>query len=226
MKKLRLLKIPRNKFNNKWALVTAILVLLCILLIVGVVDITNLEESVREGYDIPFWTAASTIGTIGSISIAMYAIYQNNLLLSKQLEIEQTPFVVMQLEGRDTITLKNIGRGMARRVIIFTKRCWNENHQIPFFTANSNHSYEIGQSESVENISISNAELVFEKATDGSENSSIYIFFSDQLGNSYRVKVHLSKISQGFKVMAYNYDPANDKISAEEWHNCQRKCCC
>lgn len=104
-----------------------------IILIVAFIDVSNLDNilyltvcsilkssSCTGYYDLPIWEVATSVGSIGAIYFAYLAIIQSN----KQLEIEQSPYVVMNdriitnaKNVLHNISLKNIGKGMAKSII-------------------------------------------------------------------------------------------------------------
>jgi len=156
-----------------------------------------------------FLSLVSDIALVLTAIIAYKGIKNSNENLSKQLEIEQTPYVVIEggisLEGK--VFLKNIGRGMALRVILLLGGDkWNENFHDPktsiVFT--DNHSKELGSNGSMEVVvNYNNISKAFNLVI-GEEPrylDTLYIFYSDQLGNRYRNRVSLKKEGETYLVM-------------------------
>lgn len=110
--------------------------LVCILFIIGVLDIFNIDDALYcfttlnfllkpcVYYDLPFWEVLTAVGTISSGLFAYAALNQSNT----QLKAEQTPIIVGQtiskeqqgINGPYYLEFKNIGKGTALKLSVTT----------------------------------------------------------------------------------------------------------
>lgn len=200
-------------------LVPYILTLMLTILVVGLIDIVQIDNWIFQTllnykYDIPFWSVVEVIGVIGSVIIAFIAVNQSNENLSQQLEIEQTPYVVGKgaifdnTASNSQVTylqhclyLKNIGRGMAKNITLSIVEDWVQDKRQPLFSALESHSIDLGSNQDSEPwlIHIPHLENAIK---DKGGNFCIYIYYEDQLGNNYKTKLHLCRVSDRYKVMS------------------------
>lgn len=180
-----------------------------VLVILGIVDVKNVDELLSRylfgySYDIPYWSVVEIVVITGSVMVGLYAVYQSNQNLSKQLEIEQTPYVVAkgaifhstdrnnQVEYLEKcLYLKNIGRGMASNIKVSTD---SENEDKPFFANNQSHIIDLGSNQEGEPWLVDDKNLT--------SLNEAYIFYYDQLGGKYKTTVTFEKTSDRYKVMS------------------------
>src|SRR3989344_1651868 len=94
-------------------------------------------------YDLPFWEVTVSVGTIATAYFALAALRQSN----RQLEIEQTPYVVLKdriataANGHvHTMSLINIGKGMAANITAYTDPAG----KISIIEGSNPHSIDLG----------------------------------------------------------------------------------
>lgn len=151
---------------------------------------------------------------LASVIVAYFAISQGSKNLSKQLEIEQTPYIVgkgaiftnrspsnvQATYLQNCLYLKNIGRGMARNINVSVTDSWVVSERLPFFEGNQSNTIDLGGNQDAEPWLVHLPHL--EKAEVSNNDLYIYIYFSDQLDNEYKTILHLNKDSNiGYRVM-------------------------
>lgn len=156
------------------------------------------------------WTMLGAIGTCLAAIMSTLTL----LLLRKQLEKEQEPFVVVRddisLSSKVNgyyIKLKNVGRGPALN-ITGCKTANSERRNDAFFANNQPHSKHLcannADSEDgekrwlIDNSIVDSLETV-EKNNEVCKN--FYLFYESQLGDIYYTKVKMKKIGNGFVIM-------------------------
>lgn len=124
--------------------------LIFFLILFAVIFLTNIFTINKwiVSNDPSFWQSLSVIGTFIAISIALYSISESNKRAEKQLEIEQTPYLVAYglIEKENPILcIKNIGRGMARNVQVVKIDKEKDN----VLTCDEDSTYDMGQNETL-----------------------------------------------------------------------------
>jgi hypothetical protein len=128
----------------------------------------------------------SALISVSTTVIAVIAVVVSSRGLSKQLRIEQTPYVVIYggiEEGKPVINIKNIGRGLAKNIEVF----YNKDKKGALFTSVSSHTVDLGSGEKVvgREIDRGNWKNVPTRIENNSPAKFLYIVFHDQLGNEY-----------------------------------------
>lgn len=180
-----------------------------VLVILGIVDVKNVDELLSRclfgySYDIPYWSVVEIMVITGSVMVGLYAVYQSNQNLSKQLEIEQTPYVVAKgavfitepgangvKYSRNCLYLKNIGRGIASNIKVSTD---SENQDKAFFASSQSHVIDLGSNQEGEPWLVDDKNL--------KSLNEAYIFYYDQLGGEYKTKVIFELAGDRYKVMS------------------------
>lgn len=203
--------------KNSW-LKYLLVAFFSILIVVTIIDLADVDKYITNAvglssYDIPFWSFLEIYVGTATVIVAYIAIYKSNATLEKQIRIEQTPFVTISrgiYNGK--MEVKNIGRGMARRVIVFpNEKDWEEEGRKSFHDGKEPHSFDLGAGEFA-SVSVNVNLLETKKGEDDSVNAYCYIFFSDQLEKRYRVRAHLAPVNSDWKIMAHNFDENVDAI--------------
>lgn|GEM_PF-5524432 len=158
------------------------------------------------------WSIIQTLGVIASVIIAFLAIRSSNRSLEKQLDIEQTPYVVGKgmisfnsIPGdgfnylANCIYLKNIGRGMAKNIVISLEKTTHGNKTI-LTESNQSTTIDLGAGEEAEPWLIKIDKLL-EATTDDYSRVKAYIYYFDQLDNRYITELKLERTSRGFTVI-------------------------
>lgn len=192
---------------SKKIFITLILIYFLLSFIAFFIDVVfNLDQIIYlklfkyEFYDFPYLNFLGTISTFFATAIAFYAIYESGKNLEKQLNIEQTPFVVAygQLnKGEVKLKIKNIGRGAASniRVSYIPPRIENNQYvyvESPMFKDNQPHTQDLSMNERIEDWEIWPAGFVRVdeyRNKDYPQTIFIYIKYLDQLKNEYITRV-------------------------------------
>jgi hypothetical protein len=190
--------------------------------------INNLSLLLERISSSRFWDMGVSIGTLLAAFFAFRAVRQT----SKQLEIEQTPYIVMSdristaAEGRmHTISLKNIGRGSAINVTVTSdpegKISIIEGtnpHSINLSSAEPHNGWAIDESRVIEGLKIQGIEIkksISQELPD--ENNAkneneikksdffIYIWYKNQYGHRYKTEAKMRHSGPFFKVMENNF---------------------
>ena len=152
-------------------------------------------------YDVPFWSMLSSLGTIVALTAAWFAIRQSN----KQLEIEQTPHVILdhikRIGHRYGFAVKNVGRGPAVH-IIFSRNGDATSRNEGFFSNDQNHSANFFPSEESHYWMVDENTLD-ELKHDENGFTHLYIFFEGQSNILYKTVVKIKRITDKNKNSAY-----------------------
>jgi hypothetical protein len=195
--------------------------LIIFFLFIVFIDLSNAEACLLGySYDIPFWSFLETFVITASVVIAFITIRQSNENVSRQLKIEQTPYVVLDrnIELKSTkvfgeelikvidpehlydgsIYLKNIGRGFAKNIEV----SYSPNKIEGLFYADQPHSIDLSQNEVSKawrvDINILRHMLTIQE---GRDLTFIYISYLDQLGNMYKTRIKLAIHADRYKLM-------------------------
>lgn len=153
------------------------------------------------------WTMWEAIGTCAAAAISTFTL----LLLKKQLEKEQEPFVVarddVSFENSSfKIKLKNVGRGPAFNITGCRTSNGKERNDA-FFMNNQPHSKNLcannadAEGEKQWRIDKSVADSLKEFKTNNEIYKYFYFFYESQLGSVYYTKVKIKKDGNNFIVM-------------------------
>ncbi len=165
------------------------------------------------------WNAISAIATTVASIIALCATYlskkqadKNLEQLNRQLEIEQTPAVIVQKPiqsggvKRLDLTIKNVGRGSAFNIVGSSDE---KNKSGGFFSDDSPHSINLFPGEEFGDNKTSFISLDKDKDTDkirsdcGQINEGgkiywyFYLFYEDQMKTRYRTKIKVKQRPSG-----------------------------
>lgn len=170
--------------------------------------------------------------------LAAYYAYAAIREANKRLEIEQTPYVVLKervytagsgkSEHLHIISLKNVGRGSAVRIIATA----DPEGEISIIEGSNPHSIDLALTEYHNNWAIDEQRVVEGLAKQGKrvksvvtdipdENSlndsqkhradfNLYIWYEDQRGNKYRTVVKIRHSGYFFKVMENKFERTNE----------------
>lgn len=135
----------------------------------------------------------STFGSVAAAVAAWIALRQSN----KKLEIEQTPYVVLDhIRFIDStkfgFSIKNVG-GPALRVT-FSEKGNIDNRNDAFFSDDQPHSANLRTAEESHYWKVDS--VVLEELSFESGYAYLYCFFEDQAGSLFRTKVKIKKISK------------------------------
>lgn len=216
------------------------LVILSIFGIVAFLDLSNLDRYLHKEvclilglffdttctdfYDLPIWEVSVSFGTLAAVYFAYAAIEQSN----RQLEVEQTPYVVMKDrivtagEGRlHVVSLKNVGKGMA---INLTATADPEGkvsiiegsnpHSIDLASGEYNNNWAIDEGQVIEGLKAQGKKVksfVIKEIPDevdldeGNKPDSeflLYFWYEDQIGHKYKTETTIRHAGYFLKVMA------------------------
>lgn len=186
------------------------------------------NSSCPDYYDLPIWEVSVTIGTMSAAYYAYAGIREAN----KRLEIEQSPYLVMQdriLTAGPTnrlhiISLKNIGKGRAINITATADPVG----KISIIDGSNPHSIDLNSGESYRNWAIDEQRVIEGLVGQGKQitnvmddipdenslsgelkqQSDFYLFlwYEDQLGKRYKTETTFRHAGHFFKVMKNTVD--------------------
>lgn len=150
------------------------------------------------------WNALTAIGTITTSVVAVYFGTAGSRQTSRQLKIEQEPYVVAEktiTSATWSLQIKNIGRGPALRVTVSSS---TSDKDKPLFEAAEPHSCDLASKESIDNWRLDERNLKMQLCS-GNKNTefevgkhyNLYIHYSDQLDNRYLTKITFEYLNVG-----------------------------
>jgi|GEM_PF-3472506 len=177
-------------------------------------------------YDIPFWSLFEVTGVFATAIIAIWVGIKSISQSNKQLEIEQTPHVVMkdhlQLAGSShqhlhMVFVTNVGRGAALNVHVTSDPAGKvsaadgSNPHSKNIGSGANDSWAIDEGHVIvglkkQGIQVSNSvvlEIPDENTCRDPHESEFKLFFwyEDQMGNKYKTISYIRHCGHFFKVM-------------------------
>lgn len=171
-----------------------------------------------------FWNILVSIGTLASAFFAYKALKQT----SKQLTIEQTPYVVLkdrivtaEPDNRIHVAmLKNLGKGSAFNVRLTTDPEGNISiiegsnpHSIDLSSSEVNNGWALDEGQAIKGLNKQGLNIkksVFNEIPDENKlkeqeknraDFSIYVWYKDQMGNNYRTEAVIRHSGHFLKIM-------------------------
>lgn len=185
-------------------------------------------------YDLPFWEVTVSVGTIATAYFAFAAIKQAikeskqaAKQSNKQLEIEQTPYVVLRdrittVTGGHvhTMSLANIGRGMAANVTASTDPSGNISiidgsnpHSIDFASGGVNSGWALDDGQFIRGLAQQGIKIKSNVLADIPDENGlavkdkdkadfyVYLRYQDQIGHTYITRTKIRHSGSFLKVM-------------------------
>lgn len=219
--------------NDKPILVIALIVVLAFLF-----DFLNLDRSsykvacsvadtifdvfCPDYYDLPIWQAAATFGSLAALYFAYRAIIQS----SKQLEAEQTPYVVMKnhivMVDNSTrmhmVMFENIGKGLAANITLTADPEGkisiiegSNPHTVNLGSGQYDNGWAVDEARVIEGLQLQGKNITTNVISDIPDENSVadknesdfylYYWYQDQTGQKYLTKTKIRHSGNFLKVM-------------------------
>lgn len=215
-----------------------ILVIVIILVLVACFDFFNMDKNSYDFvckltntifkltcsnyYDLPIWQVSATFGSLAALYFAYRAITQSNL----QLEIEQTPYVVMKgsigmvdnNQRMHVVMFENIGKGLAANITLTVdpeaKISVIESsnpHTVNLGSGQYNNGWAVDEDQVIKGLKLQGKNItrsVIMDMPDEKTSSNVddcdfhlYYWYEDQTGKKYQTKTKIRRSGFFLKVM-------------------------